>query len=414
MPDPSAVAEAFKLRKVCIVGGGNAAHAMAALFPFKGIPCNMLATYGDEADRINAGLDAQGHMEANFDHHNSPGGLVTGRPDKVSKSAADVVPECNVIIMPLPSFAYRPVLEELKPHLKAGMYIGVTPGQGGFDWIARDVLGDLVDQVVFFAIMPMPFNCRITEFGKKVAVQEFKRHYRVGTIPATKSADAISICEQLFGYSESCGHFLSTTLYPINAIIHPQRLYALCNPKGRDPWTPGKSFPENPLFYENMDDFSAEMMDVVNKELIQISAALQKSGMEVDVPHIFDFLAKFVYEDAQATDLKSFFAGNAAYKGFRCPFKQIEGGQGWEPDFQNRYFTEDIPFGLCIYKGVADIAGVATPHMDSVLTWVQGHMGKEYVVDGKLKGKDVGETNAPQRWGITTVEGLQSGGGAAS
>lgn len=36
-------------------------------------------------------------------------------------------------------------------------------------------------------------------------------------------------------------------------------------------------------------------------------------------------------------------------------------------------------------------------------------MGKEYVVDGKLVGKDVGETSAPQRWGITTVEELAAG-----
>lgn len=47
--------------------------------------------------------------------------------------------------------------------------------------------------------------------------------------------------------------------------------------------------------------------------------------------------------------------------------------------------------------------------MDMVISWAQGNMGKEYVVGGKLAGKDVGETAAPQRWGITTVEQLNRG-----
>jgi hypothetical protein len=34
-------------------------------------------------------------------------------------------------------------------------------------------------------------------------------------------------------------------------------------------------------------------------------------------------------------------------------------------------------------------------------------MGKEYIVNGRLVGKDVRETSAPQRFGITTVEQLK-------
>lgn len=405
---PGAHNSPFHIRKVLIVGGGNAAHVMAALLPSLGIACNMLASFGDEADRINAGLDQQGHIAATFDAHLEPSGIVRGRPEKISKYAEEVIGGCNVLLLPLPSFAYRSVLEELKPHLSAGMYIGVTPGQGGFDWVARDVLGDLADELVFFAMMPMPFNCRITSFGQEVAVQEIKRHYRLGAVPRSAEGDAISICEQLFGAAESCGHFLSATLCPINAVIHPQRLYALCHPRGRKPWSPDHPLDANPLFYEEMDDLSVEMMNLVNSEMIAVATALKACGVAVDVPHIFDFLAKFVYQD-DAPDLRSFFSHQPAYKGFRCPFKRTADGSGWQPDFASRYFTEDVPFGLCVHKGVADIAGVPTPTIDKVITWVQEHMGKEYVVAGRLQGRDVGETSAPQRWGITTLESLRHG-----
>jgi opine dehydrogenase len=65
--------------------------------------------------------------------------------------------------------------------------------------------------------------------------------------------------------------------------------------------------------------------------------------------------------------------------------------------------------GLCIYKGIADIVDVPTPMMDTILRWAQAHMGKELVVQGKLKGKDVGETAAPQRFGLMTLQDLISG-----
>ena len=39
-----------------------------------------------------------------------------------------------------------------------------------------------------------------------------------------------------------------------------------------------------------------------------------------------------------------------------------------------------------------------------VLTWAQGIMGKEYMVDGKFTGKDVSSTRAPQKYGLNTVD----------
>lgn len=45
-------------------------------------------------------------------------------------------------------------------------------------------------------------------------------------------------------------------------------------------------------------------------------------------------------------------------------------------DYDYRYTQEDIPYGLVVMKGIAAIAGVATPNMDRVITWAQSVMGK--------------------------------------
>ena len=38
----------------------------------------------------------------------------------------------------------------------------------------------------------------------------------------------------------------------------------------------------------------------------------------------------------------------------------------WVPNFGYRYLAEDIPFGLCVTKGLAQLAGVETPETDTV------------------------------------------------
>ena len=45
------------------------------------------------------------------------------------------------------------------------------------------------------------------------------------------------------------------------------------------------------------------------------------------------------------------------------------------PDFRHRYLREDIPYGLVVVKGAAQIAGVKTPAIDDVITWAQASLG---------------------------------------
>ena len=115
------------------------------------------ASSRDQAELINQGISEQdGYMIANFASHNTPSGIVKGKPTKISKDAKDVIPDADVIIMPLPSFAYPSTLEGIKPYLKEGQTICVTPGQGGFDWFAKDILGEeLLNKITICGIMPM-------------------------------------------------------------------------------------------------------------------------------------------------------------------------------------------------------------------------------------------------------------------
>merc|ERR1719145_364313 len=102
------------------------------------------------------------------------------------------------------------------------------------------------------------------------------------------------------------------------------------------------------------------------------------------------------------SSLKGCMCTNSGYKGLTHPMVEQDGK--YMPDLKYRYLAEDVPTGMCFNKGLAEILGIKTPMTDKVLDWAQKHIGLEILVDGKMKGKDIGKTRAPQATGISTLE----------
>ena len=122
--------------------------------------------------------------------------------------------------------------------------------------------------------------------------------------------------------------------------------------------------------------------------------------------HIYNWYMRCYPQDiSDKTNLYTAIQTNAAYQGLKHPVKKTEDGK-FLPDFSHRYMTEDIPFGLVVIRGIAEIMGIETPNIDKVLTWSQQQMGKEYLVDKKLQGKDISTSRTPQSYGFTTIESI--------
>merc|ERR1712232_256482 len=384
---------------VCICGAGNAAHVFIPYYVNLGYEVTVFADFKDEAARLQAGIDANGGIEI-YDRCD-PTNIKSykGIPAKVSNKAADSVPQADFIIVALPSFAIKNVLTNIKDHLKQGATVYIMPGQGGVDYVAKEVVGDMcrAGKITVAGIIPMPLNCRIDEFGKRVQLAALKYSYDLAAIPAkeaTKAAKALS--GLLAGRPVNpIGNYVGIALHASNPNIHPGRLYGLFSD-----YTEGKIYPENPLFYETWDDKSSEWCQKISDERLLIWKTICEkvpgTGEPGQVPHLKPYIEAIYGPQIHDTStMACVFNKNDGYKGFRCPMKE-EGG-GWVPDFANRYFTEDIPEGFCMYKGIADLAGVETPTIDLILGFFQALMGKESLKDGKLAGKDVGETKSPQR-----------------
>lgn len=84
----------------------------------------------------------------------------------------------------------------------------------------------------------------------------------------------------------------------------------------------------------------------------------------------------------------------------------IKKEDGFVPDFSSRFYTEDIPYGVCILKALGLLVGVQTPIIDQVLMWYKKMTGKEYFKEDGTYGKDISETAIPQMYGIDSVNKL--------
>ena len=73
---------------------------------------------------------------------------------------------------------------------------------------------------------------------------------------------------------------------------------------------------------------------------------------------------------------------NPAYRGLTHPMRPGTGGdESSVPDFHHRYITEDVGFGLVVIRGIAELCGVATPTIDTVIVWAQSAGGLSFLTE---------------------------------
>ena len=149
-----------------------------------------------------------------------------------------------------------------------------------------------------------------------------------------------------------------------------------------------------------------ERLQQLDVNFVPATINYSQALLSLQVVHIYEWYMRCYPEDiSDKTNLYTAIQTNAAYQGLKHPVKKTE-DEKFLPDFSYRYMTEDIPYGLAVIRGIAEIVGLETPSIDKVLSWSQKQMGKEYLVNSKLQGKDIASSRAPQRYGFNTLESI--------
>lgn len=386
--------------QITVCGGGNAAHTSAGILAARvEHQVHVYAPFGDEAQRWQQGIASGGLTVA------SPDGSIVGHPHKISSDPAEVIPGSHMVLIALPAFAHESTLREIEPYLEEDVLVGSLAARGCFDLCARDVLKAKAGKVTIFGLQTLPWACRIKQYGREATILGSKASVDLATRPGDQAKSTADLLTDMLGVPmEPIENFLSLTLAGTGQIIHPGVMY------GRFHDWDGHTFKEAPLFYQGIDETTAGVLSELSDEIQTLRSDLETRYPGIDlsaVRPLGEWLYRSYAEDiTDHSSLQRSFVTNRSYAGLTVPMREQNGGL--VPDFQARYLFEDVPNALLATRGIAGLAGVPTPKMDEVITWAQEHLGVEYLVDGKLRGRDMKATRAPQRYGFHSLGSMLS------
>lgn len=392
---------------VLICGGGNAAQVAASRFAAF-YETYAISLYADEAAKWKAAC-AEAPMELTCD----TGKVVTSKPTDITNDPS-IVAKCNVVLLVVPSFAHGQYFEAFAPHMNPGTIVAVMPARSGGDILFAKMLGEKAKDMIFVGFETLPWACRFTEWGKKATILGTKENILAAVTPHSAAKAALSTLQGLLGVfpkvDESPNNFGISLRNP-GAVIHPGVMYG----RWCDEVWDGKPVTEKPLFYQGVDEFTEGVLTGITNEIQAVKAKVggMVPGLDLkDACTLYQWYMDCYYNAiSDRSTLKTAMNTCSAYVGLTHPMLEAEGG--FMPDLKYRYLAEDVPTGLCFMKGTAEIFEVPSPTMDKVLSWAQTKIGMEIIVDGKMCGKDIAKTRAPQGMGITTPDDFIKSSGLA-
>ena len=392
-------------RVVTVVGGGASAHVLIPFLSGAGHEVQLLTRQPQRwSHRIRLELQSiDEDLEETF----------YGSLSRVSDSPADVIPQSDIVVLCMPVSAYRTALHEIAPHLRRdpAVHVGTIYGQAGFNWMVREVVEKFgLASVVTFAVGLIPWICRVREYGSAGVTYGCKAVNVAAVSPRDRFAELdeaffSAICEEWLGSGafEQSDSFLSLTLSVDNQIIHPSRCYGLFRRYGGR-WSTRE---EIPYFYRDFDELSADLLRALDDDYSKVRGAIRARFPDREFTYMLDYLAleRLSYQ-SENTDIRESFVASKTLGAIKPPVQQDADGQ-WVIDTDHRFFTDDLSYGVCIAKWMAQELEVSVPTIDAIIEWAQELRGEDYIENGRLL-VDSDSLAGPLRSGIPPVYGMRT------
>ncbi len=326
--------------RVCICGGGSLGLVTAGVLAQQ-----------DEVE-VNL-LTSKPHLWSHqIEVSDLNGRLYKGCLHTISDKAKEVVLESEIILLCVPGFLIEKTLRDIAPYITT-QAVGSIVSSTGFFFRAHEVFDK---KAALFGFQRVPYIARVTEYGHSAQLLGYKKQLYMA-IENLSDTFAAQWEKWLNTPVTALHNYLEAALTNSNPLLHPARLFGMWHD-----WIEGKTYSTPIKFYAEWDEFSAEQYIAMDMEF----QALCKI-VDVSIPSVLEY-----YESSDAFSLAHKLRSIQAFQSIDAPMKKTE--QGWIPDFQSRYFTEDFPFGLQLVKDLAVKNNLKTPHIDKILSW-----GKQYL-----------------------------------
>lgn len=400
---------------ITVVGGGNIGTQFAVHSAEMGHAVTMFTSSPDHFSRHLSIVDRDGKLIHEGDIINA-----TNNP-------AEAFCNADMIMITMPPTMMIPLAEIIYEHSDSHTMIGFVPGNGGFELVFKNCIdrGN-----IFFGIDRVPAIARLTERGKTVCCSGYKEKLYIGAIPSAHTEECAALIESI--YDIECVRlpgFMALTLTPSNPILHTARLKTIFKD-----YKPGVTYDSVPLFYEEWNDESSELLMACDDEIQAICRALPDFGLEYVVSEREFYNANTAEEMTRAISTEESLLGlttpsvpadiisvegrglfglmtkrkqqkqkieehmsrRANWRASREEKKkgrhenpEVIDQKAFIPDLHSRYFTADFPYGLTVIYQIGKIAGVDMPNIEGLLKWYD----EIALINDKLNLSDYGINN---------------------
>jgi opine dehydrogenase len=338
--------------KVTVLGSGNGGCAVAADWSLAGNEVSLFdfVKFPTQIEEINkkGGITVSGELEGFAPIHYAGHNI-----EKAIEGA-------ELIIVVGPAYSTEPFAKAVKPFIKKGQNVIVSPGSCGGALLFKKTLGlDFEDESIVVAeTSTLPYACRIIKAGQVYIYLKLKGGLYISALPSIKTKEINDIFSEVYAGAEMADNFFQVVLQNANPVIHPA--VTLLN-AGRIESTKGDFY-----FYEDgVTPGVGRLMKAVDEERISIGKAL---GVSIIPDPELGIMQGYM----KSNDYETGYSSAPGFKGIKA-----------QSQLDHRYLNEDVGYGLVFMTELAEKLKIQTPVMDAVIKVASAVMVREYAKESE-------------------------------
>lgn len=324
-------------KTIAVLGGGNGGRCMAADLTLRGYKVN-LYEHPNFADKMKTiletgiinlvGLDVSGEAKIN----------------RVTTAMGEALADSDIINIVIPSFAHELFFQEMIPFLQDGQTIIVWAGDFGSIRLVNLLREKCSEKKIMVAeTSTLPYGARITPEGW-IDWHVFAPKILLSALPATDTEKVLKKAKNIWPRLIAADNVMAAALSNPNPICHPPG--ALLN-TGRIQYSKGEFY----MYKEGITEAVARIIKSIYEETLALAEALDSEVIHYEL-----------HEFMTPSSIMGI-ALQAPFDTLKIHATRVKGPQSMD----NRYITEDLPYGLVPMSELGKKLGVKTPIIDSLV-----------------------------------------------
>jgi len=354
----------MSVKKIAVIGAGNGGHAMAAHKTLDGFEVSLFEL-PRFADNIRQVLDT-GQITIEW-----PDRKETVKVHQVTTDIAAALKGAEIVFVVTPAFGHKTMAEVCAPHVREGQMVSLMPGSGGSLEFARIFRAQGVDKnVLLCECCTLPCGARLAGPGH-VLIHTEAVTLPTGVFPANRTDEAIAKLRQVYPTITPAANVLEAAINNPNPIVHPAATLLSAT---RIEHSGGEFY----LYREGMTPAVARVYEALERERL---ALLDRLGLKL---HHYAGLAARGYNLGETleechdrilnTSMDAAFGTRSIEVGM-----QMKG----PASMQDRYVTEDVPYGLVLLATLGRLLGIHTPISDAIINLCGAINRTDYWTEGR-------------------------------